>query len=118
MMNSPWAMLITPIWPNVSARPSAASSRMEPPDRPLKTCVTTTSTSAREVGRPRVGRQVGVGLDRVAGRPYGVDEADGAEPADEGGLGGVVVIAAGRDRALRCVEGDAVRGGLHRGHVE
>ena len=36
MRNSPFAMLITPIWPNVSVRPSAASSRMAPVAVPVR----------------------------------------------------------------------------------
>src|SRR5919202_6032657 len=107
MMNSPWAMLITPICPKVSARPSAASSRIEPPDSPLKTWVTRTSTSAREAGRPRVRLEVRVGLDRLAGRPLGVDEAVGADLADQRGLGDVVVLPVDGDRALRGVVADA-----------
>ena len=35
MMNSPWAMLMTPISPNENARPSATSSRIEPTLSPL-----------------------------------------------------------------------------------
>src|ERR671915_1087174 len=107
MMNSPCAMLITPIWPNVRARPSAASSRIEPPDRPLKTCVTRASISAGQPAGPRVGRQVRVGLDRRAGRPFGVDEPVGADLADQGGLGDVVVLAVHRDGALGGVVADA-----------
>src|SRR4051795_9912860 len=42
MMNSPCAMLMTPIWPNVSARPSAASSRIDPTLSPLNTWLTRT----------------------------------------------------------------------------
>src|ERR1700754_4648538 len=108
MRNSPCAMLITPIWPNVSARPSAASSRMEPPDRPLKTWVTRTSTSAGQLAGPGVGRQVRVRLDRFPGGPLGVDQAVRADLADERGLGDVMVLAAHRDGALRRVVADAV----------
>ena len=35
MMKAPCAMLMTPIWPKVSVRPSAASSRMDPRLRPV-----------------------------------------------------------------------------------
>ena len=37
MMNSPWAMLITPIWPNVNVSPRAMSSSTAPMLRPVKT---------------------------------------------------------------------------------
>ena len=37
MMNSPCAMLITFIWPNVNVRPSAMSSRIDAMLRPTKT---------------------------------------------------------------------------------
>src|SRR3954452_11578833 len=117
MMNSPCAMLITPIWPNVSARPSAASSRIEPPDRPLKTCVTRMSTSAGQCRGPRVRLQEGVGLDRLAGRPHGVDEPVGADLADQGGLGDVVVVAVHRDGAFGGVVADPAGRGLHGGDV-
>ena len=43
MMNSPWAMLITPIWPKVSASPSAINSRIEPWETPANNCPTTMS---------------------------------------------------------------------------
>src|SRR5688500_15768689 len=115
MMNSPCAMLITPIWPNVRARPSAASSRIEPPDRPLKTCVTRTSTSAREAGGPRVRLQVRVRLDRRVRGPLGVDEAVGADLADEGGLGDVVVLAVDGDGAFGGVVAHPAGRGLHGG---
>ncbi len=36
MMNSPWAMLMTFIWPKVSERPSAMSSRTAPMLMPVK----------------------------------------------------------------------------------
>ncbi len=47
MMNSPWAMLITPIWPKVSDRPSAANNRIDPMLRPVNSCPITTSIGAR-----------------------------------------------------------------------
>src|SRR3954454_23512612 len=98
MMNSPCAMLMTPIWPNVSARPSAASRRIDPTLSPLNTWVTRTPMrdlsvpdqtgtapargpsgrrggSAAEAAGPGVRLEVGVGLDRLAGRPVGVDQA-------------------------------------------
>src|SRR6185295_11842176 len=36
MRNSPFAMLITPIWPNVSVSPSAASNKMAPVAVPVR----------------------------------------------------------------------------------
>src|SRR5689334_12291992 len=115
MMNSPCAMLITPIWPNVRARPSAASRRTDPPLRPLNTCVTRTSIgpprpgrgaprpgrgvagprrpSAAEASGPRVGREVRVRFDRLARGPVGVDQPVGPDLPDERGLGDVVVVA-------------------------
>jgi hypothetical protein len=36
MMNSPWAMLMTFIWPKVRDRPSAMSSRTAPIEMPVK----------------------------------------------------------------------------------
>src|SRR6478609_11618534 len=43
MRNSPFAMLITPIWPNVSVSPSAASNRMAPVAVPVRKGVVSTS---------------------------------------------------------------------------
>src|SRR5450830_1142732 len=37
--NSPCAMLITPIWPKMMARPKAISKRTQNTDRPLKPCM-------------------------------------------------------------------------------
>ncbi len=34
IINSPWAMLITPIWPKIMARPSAIKTRIDPLDSP------------------------------------------------------------------------------------
>src|SRR4051794_15064373 len=136
MMNSPCAMLMTPIWPNVSARPSAASRRIDPTLSPLNTWVTRTPMRdlsvtdpaparlphagsdgnrarpvtarpgafgrlAAEAAGPGVRLEVRVGLDRLAGRPVGVDQAVLRDLADERGLGDVVVVAVHRHRALR-----------------
>ena len=38
--NSPWAMLMTPIWPKMIASPRAISSSTLKKDRPLKPCIT------------------------------------------------------------------------------
>src|SRR6478752_1723565 len=40
VMNSPWAMLITPIWPKMIARPSPISRSTENRLRPAKPCIT------------------------------------------------------------------------------
>src|SRR5690606_5919734 len=37
--NSPWAMLITPIWPKMIARPRAINSSTQNTDSPLKPCM-------------------------------------------------------------------------------
>ena len=38
--NSPWAMLMTPIWPKMIASPSAISSSTQKRLSPLKPCMT------------------------------------------------------------------------------
>ena len=116
MMNSPCAMLMTPIWPNVSDSPSAASNRIEPRLNPVASCPIRTSIDvarspqlAESAGGPRVGLQVRVRLDRAGRLPDRVDQAVGPDLTDAGGLGDVVVLAVDGDQALRCVERDAAR---------
>ena len=75
---------MTPIWPNVRDRPSAASNRIE----------------------PRVGLQVRVRLDRAGGLPHRVDETIGLDLADARRLGDVVVLAVDGHLALGGVEAD------------
>ena len=41
VMNSPWAMLITPIWPKMIANPSAINNSTLNRLRPEKPCITT-----------------------------------------------------------------------------
>src|SRR5680860_908227 len=99
-MSSPCAMLITPIWPKVRARPSAARSRIEPTLSPLNTWETRTSICRRLLGQfpgPVVAGEVGVGLNHAGGAPLGVDEAIRGDLADESGLGDVVVVPVDRD---------------------
>ena len=43
MMNSPWAMLMTPATPKMTASPSAAMIRIATRLKPLKNCVRTAS---------------------------------------------------------------------------
>src|SRR5690606_25424949 len=152
MMNSPWAMLMTPIWPNVRLRPRAASRRMEPMLNPVASCPMRMSTSAPfsgsrppppplptdgpgagwvgrggrgwviradgrasvpgQVAGPVVGLEERIGLDRLAGAPHLVDQAVGADLADDRGLGDVVVLTVDGDGALGGVEADAVGGVL------
>ena len=38
-MNSPWAMLITPIWPKIIARPIAMRTNTENRDKPANPCM-------------------------------------------------------------------------------
>src|ERR1043165_5794085 len=49
MRNSPWAMLITPIWPNVSERPSAASRSSAPCALPFSSGGINASTCSRSL---------------------------------------------------------------------
>src|SRR4051812_23531055 len=126
MMNSPWAMLMTFIWPKVSERPSAMRSRTAPILTPVNNCpritvirrlrgVGTRGLCAQaprdgwsgEAGGPVVTLQVGVRLDRLAGVPDLLDQPVGADPADAGGLVDVLGRAVHGDLALRRVEGDA-----------
>src|SRR5918998_2146012 len=110
MMNSPCAMLMTPICPNVRASPRAISSRMEPWETPAKSCPTRTSmwcspvvscpcrrpgeptldrhtdaalrwTGSAQVLGPVVGLQERVRLDRAVGGPDGLDQAVGLDLA-------------------------------------
>src|SRR6476620_10384516 len=119
MMNSPCAMLMTPIWPKVSASPSAASNGIEPRLNPVASCpIRTSIRSARQTRSPRVGLQIGIRLDRARGLPDGVDQAVGMDLADPGGLGDVVVLAVDGDQALGCVERDPAGAVLNRLGVE
>src|SRR2546430_6974433 len=142
MMNSPCAMLMTPIWPKVNDRPSARSSSTAPMLTPVKSWLRTsvtgrTSEIARDrggrarwtrpppwlsgqAGGPAVALEVRVRLDRLAGVPHFGDESVGADLADPGRLEHVLRRAVDGDQTLRCVEGDpaAVRGRLDLRYVE
>src|SRR5215213_2065561 len=118
MMNSPCAMLMTPIWPNVSDNPSAASNRIEPRLNPVASCPIRTSISAGETRSPGVALQVWVRLDRSGRLPDRVDQPVGVDLTDPRGLGDVMVLAVDRDQALRCVERNAARVVLNRFDVE
>src|SRR5687767_6274446 len=109
MMNSPCAMLMTPIWPKVSDNPRAASNRIEPRLNPVASCPITASIreSAGKACGPRVRLQVRVRLDRSGRLPDRVDQSVRPDLADACGLGDVVVLAVDRDEALGCVERDA-----------
>src|SRR4051812_7158913 len=103
-MNSPCAMLMTPIWPKVSDRPSAASSSTDPSDSPAKSWPNNASMrvsfrggaargrrpargSARQALGPVVVLQERVGLDRLAAAPLGVDQPVLPDLVDQRGLG-------------------------------
>src|SRR5215203_2498774 len=109
MMNSPCAMLMTPICPKVNDNPSAANNRIEPRLNPVASCPIRTSMSAGETGCPRVGLQVRIWLDRPRRLPHRVDKPVGVDLADARGLGDVVVLAVDGDQALRGVKGDPAR---------
>src|SRR2546430_16938021 len=60
MMNSPCAMLMTPIWPKVNDRPSAMSSSTAPMLTPVKSWLRTSVTGrTSEIARDRGGRAPG-----------------------------------------------------------
>src|SRR4051812_881726 len=108
MISSPWAMLITPIWPNVNVSPMATRSRIEPWLTPLKTCSRNVSTDRYRLHSPRakpfgpvVAADARIGVDRALGRPHLVDQAVGVDLADAGRLGDVLVPVADGDRAFR-----------------
>src|SRR5690349_6306007 len=106
MMNSPWAMLMTPICPNVRDNPSAASNRIEPRLNPVASWPIKTSMpeSAGQAGCPRIRLQVWVRLDRPRRFPDRVDQSVGMDFADARGLGDVVVLTVDGDQAFRCIE--------------
>ena len=79
MMNSPWAMLMTPIWPNVKVRPSATSSRIEPRLRPLKSCSRKVSTQC-PVRRAAAGRRPEAGGRRPVPRRPAIARRTAATP--------------------------------------
>src|SRR5947209_7031795 len=103
MMNSPWAMLITPICPKVRARPRAASSSIEPSESPatswLNSACTTRPLAGQALG-PVVALEEGIRLDGRTGTPIGVDQRIGADLADQCSLGDVMVCAVDGHRAL------------------
>ena len=132
-MNSPWAMLMTPIWPKVRDSPSAASSSTEPRLSPANICPISTSIpaglssvscgSTAAISGQALGPVVGwsgygSGSTAAGESHTGVDQAVVADLADPGGLGDVVVLAVHRDRALRRLESDSVRGSLDLIHLE
>src|SRR5687767_4791871 len=66
MMNSPWAMLMTPATPKMTARPTAAMMRMATTLRPLMNCVV--SAAAFSMGQLRVMRMQGAVRPQLRGR--------------------------------------------------
>src|SRR3954453_19079340 len=76
MMNSPWAMLITFICPNVNVRPRAIISSTAPTLIPVNNCdqkiVTTDASTARSDSLTRLARaDQPVGLPSWPGNPTG-----------------------------------------------
>src|SRR5689334_19535123 len=106
MMNSPCAMLMTPICPNVSDRPNAANNRIEPRLNPVASWPIRISISAGEARGPRVGLQVRVRLDRALRLPDRVDQPVGVDLADACCLGDVVVLAVDGHQPFGRVKGD------------
>src|SRR3977135_1785934 len=91
MMNSPWAMLMTFIWPKVKVSPRAMSSSVAPMPRPVKSCdsrlpmfpLPLLPTPSRSLSLPpRVALEVRVGLDWLRRGRELVDEAVGSDDAD------------------------------------
>src|SRR5947208_754144 len=126
MMNSPWAMLMTFIWPKVKVSPRAMSSRVAPMPRPVKSCDSRLPMSALrlpsdDVGvlslPPRVALQVRVGLDRLGRARDLLDEAVGPDHADAGRLVQVLGGAVDGHRALGCCVGEPGGGSPDGRHV-
>src|SRR5687767_15506054 len=113
MMNSPCAMLITPIWPNVNVRPSAMSSSTAAMLSPMGSWLTKAPMSAQPA-RPVVALQVRVRLDRTGRGPHLLDLAVRLHQADPRGLGDVLVVAVDGGGALGRLDRDAARGLPHR----
>src|SRR4029077_5493677 len=96
MMNSPWAMLMTFIWPKVKVSPRAMSSSVAPMPRPVKSCdsrfpMVLPAPSFRLTSPalslpPRVALEVRVRLDRLGRARDLLDEAVGLDHADAGRL--------------------------------
>src|SRR5438270_7625624 len=125
MMNSPWAMLMTFIWPKVKVSPSAMSSSVAPMPRPVKSCdsrlpirLPSNLLTSRSLSLPpRVALEVRVGLDRLGrGRDLG-DEAVGPDRADAGRLVEVLRGAVDGHRSLRCGIREPGGSSLHAGQV-
>src|SRR5437867_9395839 len=126
MMSSPWAMLITFIWPKVKVSPRAISSRIDPTLSPANNCETKMSTVTLSPGGrrgesrsgesfgPVVALEVRVGLDRRPGAPDLLDEPVRLDDADPGGLVEVLGGPVDGDLALGGVPGDP-GGGLPHG---
>src|SRR3954454_7655880 len=99
MINSPCAMLITPIWPNVKVRPSEASSSTAPMLAPMTSWFRAAMRSGQARG-PRVALEVGVGLEWLARAPHLLDLSVRLDDPDPGGLEDVLVLAVHGDPAL------------------
>src|SRR3712207_3303014 len=120
MMNSPCAMLMTPIWPKVKVRPRAASSSTAPMLAPMTSWLSVPMTGASRSGQargPGVALEVRIRLDRLSGVPHLLDLAVRLDEADPGGLEDVLVLAVDGDLALGQVEADAAGGLLHGFHL-
>src|SRR5690348_13035543 len=101
MMNSPCAMLITPIWPNVKVRPSEASSSTAPMLAPMTNWLSAPiACSGRQAGGPRITLEIRVRLHRLPGVPDLLDLAVRLDQADPGGLVDVLALAVDRHLAL------------------
>src|SRR5882724_6029020 len=141
MMNSPWAMLMTFIWPNVKVSPSAINRSVAPMLRPVKSWdrklpITASSVvgpsrrplvssprccSSRaplgEALRPVVPLQVGIRLDRASRARYLLDEPVGLDDADPGRLVQVLGGAVDGHRPLGGGPGQPGRRRPHGLHV-
>src|SRR5688500_17752437 len=107
MMNSPCAMLMTPIWPNVKVRPSAASSSTAPMLAPMTNWFRVPmARSGRQAGGPRIALEVRIRLHRLPGVPHLLDLAVRLDQADPGGLEDVLVLPVDRDLPLGQIQRD------------
>src|SRR5688572_24710374 len=94
MRNSPFAMLITPIWPKVSVRPRAARKRMAPVAVPVRKGVVSASIATLSEIGARVPRALGARhpQGRVRGRVSALGRVPPVVTLEEG---------IGLDRLLR-----------------